>query len=155
MSDNTAPGAQAPGKKGKTLIVIAAVVLALAAASFFAYAFLTKSFWFKADAQEAPKAEEVCTLEEFVLNLKDASGRRYLKTQIALGVETAKEAALVEENRFRIRDVIIQTLRSKTAEDIMAVEKTDELKGELKESLNALFDTDLILEVYIVDFLIQ
>lgn len=144
-----------PKKKVKTLIIIAVLVLALAAASFFAYAYFTKTFIFNEDSKVAPVAEVVYPLGEFVINLNDSKNRSYLKTQIAVGYANKKDEIFIKDKKFQIRDIIIQTLRSKTAEDIRAVEKTDELKVEIMNKLNELFEPELILEVYIVDILIQ
>lgn len=156
MSDNANySNVETPKKKKSFLIVVFAIVLALAAASFFTYAYFTKSFLFKEDSEASQLSEAVYPLDEFVLNLKDPSSRRYLKTQIAIGYGNEKDEELIKEKQFQIRDIIIQTLRSKTAEEIMAVEKTDELKLELMRNINELYEPDLVLEVFIVDFLIQ
>ncbi len=144
-----------PKKKSIGKIVAAALVLALAVVAFFAYSYMTKSFVFKGEANEEPVATQVYTLDEFVLNLKDPGSNRYLKTRIALGYESKKDAETLAEKQLQIRDVIIQTLRSKTTDNIMAVEKTDDLKKELIEDVNEIFDHDLVLDIYIVDFLIQ
>ena len=100
-------------------------------------------------------ASQVYTLDDFVVNLKDPSSKRYLKTKIALGFEDKKDLELLMAKQMQIRDVIIQTLRAKTTDEIMAVEKTDYLKKELMDNVNGLFEPDIVLDVYMVDFLIQ
>ena len=155
MADNVNNQIDGPKKKPIKKIVLAALVLALAVVAFFAYSYITKTFVFKDDSGKEPVATQVYSLDEFVINLKDNNNNRYLKTKIALGYEKKKDVEILIEKQLQIRDAIIQTLRSKTADEIMEVEKTDELKQELMKDLNKVFGSELVLDIYIVDFLIQ
>ncbi len=161
MSDNVKNTPQKTKKKSNKIVILLALVLALAVVSFFAYSYLTKSFVFADESEEQPVVLQVCALEEFVVNLKNPSGskssasKHYLKTKIALGFENDKDTEMLTEKQMQIRDVIIQTLRSKTTDEIMVVEKTDDIKKELMENVNELFEPDLVLDIYIIDFLIQ
>jgi len=143
------------GKKSIKKIILFALVLAIAVVAFFAYSYLTKSFIFKGESEDEKTITQVYALDEFVVNLKDPVSKRYLKTKIALGIENEKDIELLEENQMHIRDVIIQTLRSKTTDEIMAVEKTEDLRNELMGDVNKLFNDNIVLDVYMVDFLIQ
>jgi len=155
LSDNVKNPPIKPKKKSKKIAILLALVLALAVSAFFAYSYLTKSFVFKDKAEGEPVVVQVYAMDEFVLNLKDSNSRRYLKTKIVLGYEDKKDAEILAENNCQIRDAIIQTLRAKTADEIMAVEKTGDLKMELIDQVNDLFEPDLVLDIYIIDFLIQ
>ena len=155
MSDNIKSLSHKPKRKSNKIAIISALVLVLAAASFFTYSYITKSFFFDDKAEDEPVIDQVYALDEFVLNLKDSNSRRYLKTKIALGYENKKDVEILAENNFQIRDVIIQTLRMKNAEEIMAAEKTEDLKRELMDDINGLFEPDLVLDIYIIDFLVQ
>ena len=155
LADNANNQIKGQQKKSNKKIVLAATALALAVVAFFAYSYITKTLMFKDDSGKEPVAAHVYTLDEFVINLKDSNNDRYLKTQIAIGYEKKKDAETLAEKQLQIRDAIIQTLRSKTPDEIMEVEKTDELKRELMDDVNKIFDSDLVLDIYIVDFLIQ
>ena len=72
-----------------------------------------------------------------------------------LSYENDKDLELFDENMVQIRDVIIYTIRMKTSEEMMDVTHTDQLKHDIKESVNTLIGEPIVLEVYFIDFLIQ
>ena len=143
-----------PKKKKSKLMLIIPLVIILLVGAFFAYAFLTKSFMFST-GEAKPIEEKIFSLDEFVLNLNDESGRRYVKTKIVLSYENDKDLELFDENMVQIRDIIIYTIRMKTSEEMMDVTHTDQLKHDIKESVNTLIGEPIVLEVYFIDFLIQ
>lgn len=143
-----------PKKKKSKLMWIIPLIVILLAGAFFAYAFLTSSFMFST-GEAKPVEEKIFSLDEFVLNLNDESGRRYVKTKIVLSYENDKDLNLFDENMAQIRDVIIYTIRMKTSEEMMDVTHTDQLKHDIKDSVNTLIGEPIVLEVYFIDFLIQ
>lgn len=143
-----------PKKKKSKLIWIIPLIVILLAGAFFTYSYLTNSFMFST-GEAKPIEEKIFSLDEFVLNLNDESGRRYVKTKIVLSYENDKDLELFDENMSQIRDVIIYTIRMKTSDEMMDVTHTDQLKHDIKESVNTLIGQPIVLEVYFIDFLIQ
>lgn len=143
-------------KKNKLIIIIPLIIIFLVVA-FVGYAFFTKSFFFKSEEDESVKKieEQIFQMDEFVINLNDENSRRYLKTSIVITYENKKELKELNDNIPQMRDVIIETLRAKSAEDVMNVENTDMLKNEIKEKVNELYEDEIVLEVYFINFLIQ
>ncbi len=143
-------------KKNKLIIIIPLVIIFLVVA-FVGYAFFTKSFFFKSGEDESVKRieEQIFQMDEFVINLNDENSRRYLKTSIVITYENKKELKELNDNIPQMRDVIIETLRAKSAVDVMNVENTDMLKNEIKDKVNELYEDEIVLEVYFINFLIQ
>lgn len=143
-------------KKKKKLIIIILLVIVVIVIALIGYAYFTKSLFLKLENEDEKKIEEqIFELNEFILNLNDENSRRYLKTKIVLTYEDKKDIEKFKNNVSQIRDTIIETLREKTSEDMMNVNNLDALKNEIKDKTNQLFDVEIVLEVYFVDFLIQ
>lgn len=146
--------AEAPKKsKLKRWLVIIPITVVLLVAAFMGYAYLTKSFIFA--AEDAPIEEKMFSLDSFVLNLKDDSGRRYIKTELVLSYGSEKQLEVLQENVAQIRDSIIAILRSKTPDEMMDVAQTDQLKSQIRSAVNTLLGEEIIIDVYFVDFMIQ
>lgn len=91
---------------------------------------------------------------EFTTNVSDVKGSRYLK--VIVYVQYA-EASAGEESKATmpiIQDTILNILASKTVAEL-DVSKRDDIKKEIKESLNSKLGADTIQEVYFTDFIIQ
>lgn len=149
---------QTPEKKKKSkLIIIIPLVIIILVLSFVGYAFFTKSFFFKSEEDENAKKieEKVFQMEEFVINLRDENARRYLKASIVITYENKKELEKLNNNIPQMRDIIIETLRAKSANEVMNVENSDTLKNEIKDKVNELYEDEIVLEVYFINFLIQ
>src|SRR5690554_6338166 len=120
--------------------------------AFLVYCFLTKTLIFK-EIERPSDTGFTYSMEELVINLKDDN--RYLKTEIALGYGVKKDMNLIKQKETQLVDNIITILRSKTREDIMPVENTEDLKVEIKRQLNKQFEEEVITDIYITEFLIQ
>jgi len=88
-----------------------------------------------------------------VINLKDSS--HYLKTELALGYGMEKDIKSIQGKEIQLRDNIITILRSKSREDILPVENTENLKEEIMNQLNDHFQEEVITDIYITEFLVQ
>ena len=111
---------------------------------------------------------------DFVVNLSDLSGSRFLKVSITakLYSEDFEEfASLSPEEQHgydariehdlhpstpAIKDVIITTLSRKKAEEVIGFENKLALKMELKENLNHVMHGEFkIYDLYFTDFIVQ
>jgi flagellar basal body-associated protein FliL len=113
-------------------------------------------------------------LGDFVVNLADMTGSRFLKVSITskLYSEDFEEYAELEEEAKHeyelriehdlhsvmpaVKDVIISTLSRKKAEEVVGYENKLALKMELKENLNHVMHGEFhIYDLYFTDFIIQ
>lgn len=93
-------------------------------------------------------------LGEFLVNLADPDGKRYLKAKISLGYDNKKMPKELDEKKVMIRDAVISVLRSKKAADF--TEKgTDDLKAEILRRINPLLSSGQCNNVYFQDILVQ
>jgi flagellar FliL protein len=123
----------------------------------------------------------ILDLGEFILNLSDPKARRYLKVNVALelsrletdpvpgagggghggghgGGEDPMKAIEAEMSQFKpaIRDSIISTLSSKTAEELSSIAGKELAKEQIKEAVDAIFAGERnILRVSFGNFIIQ
>lgn len=132
-----------------TILIIILVVLIVA---FLTYSFLTKSFIFR-EKMRPSDTGFTYAMEGLVINLKEDN--RYLKTKIVLGYGVKNDINIIQKKETQLIDNIIYILRSKSREDIMPVENTQDLKVEIKDQLNKQFEESIITDVYITEFLIQ
>ncbi|MBO8167983.1 MAG: flagellar basal body-associated FliL family protein [Thermoanaerobacteraceae bacterium] len=145
------------GKKGghmkRILIWGLLVVLLLASAVGATYYIATGK---NGDGSKKDKPENIYKFElmPFTVNLADMGYRRFLRVQITLEYTNKSLGRELEEKRHRIRDEIINILRSKRVSDLDSLEKTTRLRQELLTGINQLL-SDKIQGIYFKDFIIQ
>jgi flagellar protein FliL len=154
-------GSEAAGdtpKKGKSgmikIIILLVLVGLLGGGGYFAWAkFLKKE-------SEPVKTVEVqhpisFELGNFLVNLADPGGKRYLK--IALQLELSGQRAGDEINRrnVEVRDMMLMILSSKEYEQIGSMNGKLSLKKEIITRMNKMLQDGQIKEVYFTEFLVQ
>jgi flagellar FliL protein len=154
----------------KTVIIIAAGLLFLVGALGAGfYLIWNKISTLENQAQATVEGEEPATggeavatqvgpvldLSTFIVNLSDEDLQRFLKTSIA--VEMDSEDGLEEANRRmpQIKDHIVTLLPTKTSKEILSAEGKNVLRTQLMEGLNGLLSTGRITALYFTDFVIQ
>ncbi len=159
-----ADGEAPPKKKSKLLffIILSLCVLLLGGGGFFAYVkFIAPPPNPAVNAtagDPAPPADtvgEILALEPFVVNLADPKGKRYLKVQIKLEVETAEALARTEKAAPKLRDLVIIMLTSLTFEEVMTPEGKIRIRDELLERFNQVMRPDRVKNIYFTEFVVQ
>ncbi|MFA6989589.1 MAG: flagellar basal body-associated FliL family protein [Candidatus Gastranaerophilaceae bacterium] len=133
-----------------------------------------------AEEDAAPERGIILDLGEFILNLSDSNARRYLKVNVALeltklptdpdaskgggggeghgeGADPMKAIEL-EMGQYKpaVRDSIISTLSSKTAEELLSTPGKELAKEQIKEAVNGIFNGEReVLRVSFGNFIIQ
>jgi flagellar FliL protein len=110
-----------------------------------------------ASSQEAEKedtAYKQLPLESLVVNLSDPGGNRYLRVTITVEYTDGKVEKELQRSMHRIRDAIIQVLRSKTVADLVPG-KAEKVKKELLDTVNGFLKEGKITGLYFQEFLIQ
>ena len=137
--------------KGLRLIIIALLLLLIA--TLVVGILYIKS---KGTGEEKPKAEIVYDLEEFLLNLKPEGGRNgYLKVKISVMYTDDDKKEFLESNVAKIRDAITSVLMSKTSKEMGDVKELEQVKKQMKDSINAALREDIVEGIYISDIVIQ
>ncbi|MBN4049321.1 flagellar basal body-associated FliL family protein [Clostridium estertheticum] len=152
MSDNA--------KKGnvlKIVIIVLLILVVVGGAAFGGMYFASKkSGTATANTAKVVETNEVTySLDEFLLNLMDEDGKRYLKVKVFIGYEDNKAlTAELEAKKPIIRDVVIATLRAKRTTDFSAT-GIDSIKNQLIASINPVLTKGKIAHIYFNDILVQ
>ncbi len=120
------------------------------------------------DTEDYGEAMDESGLEPVVVgpmiaNLADEGGDRYLKVKIVLleAKKKAKEAKKEEESTgisledAIIKDVILNTISSKTSDDLLSISGKEELKNEIITAINKAVHKRLVRKIFFTEFIIQ
>lgn len=91
--------------------------------------------------------------EFFVTNITDS--RNLLKSNITIEMRDKKKFDEFQKNTFKIRDIIIYVLRSKTYDEIKNPNIQNILKTQIKNNINELFGGDGIEDIFFNEFVLQ
>lgn len=94
----------------------------------------------------------VYPLESVQVNLDQGS---YLKTTINVSYTNKKHTDLIDGSIVKIQAFIIDILRSKSLDQINTVDKTKILGEEIKEGINDILDSDVVSDIYFIEFIYQ
>lgn len=169
IKENKAPESNPPTeKKGKKRWVIAVGGLfflifgAISSIYFFAPSLLPASLTpFKEDRSpeekkiEPAKQGHIYSLESMLVNLADAEIPRYLKIKIDIESENAKPDGEFDRRLPQLKDAILTILTSKTYPDISEAKGKLNLKEEIVQKANQLFETFKVKTVYFTEFVVQ
>lgn len=97
---------------------------------------------------------KVLPLPEFVVNLSDPSGKRYLKLGMEVEVN-ADVAQALQAQAPKVRDAVIILLAGKSFADVASVEGKVLLKAEVAARLNQILGGQYVVRVYFTDFVVQ
>lgn len=95
----------------------------------------------------------VVPLETFIVNLAGSKGRRILRVDLELEVSDSKVVAEIEQRKAQIRDIIIIMLSGRTYDQISAKEGKNELRDDIKSTLNAFLTKGKVSNVFFTNLL--
>lgn len=95
----------------------------------------------------------VVPLETFVINLAGSKGRRVAKVNIELEVSKSDVQKEIDQRQAQVRDIIIMILSSKTYEYVSTKEGKNQLREEIKDTVNAFLSKGRIESVYFTEFI--
>lgn len=149
-------------KKSKMGLIIGLIVVGLLLASGVSYFVATKIMGDKGAA--AVKHDPGILLrvgdpkEGVIVNVGCVSSGRYLKVAVVLEVAPSKnppkDAKAINPDEVIVQDTVIQFLRAQKVEQF-APEKQDELKENIRKSVNAALGSDRVYNVYFTNFVLQ
>ncbi|WP_027624823.1 flagellar basal body-associated FliL family protein [Clostridium lundense] len=166
------------GSKGKTIVIIILVLVIVLGGAFGGYMIFSKkknatqaNAVPPANNQQAANgqanvnvnmnnqlrpATSVYTYDmgEFLLNLSDEDGKRFLKAKVFLGYENKKLLKELETNQAAIKDSINSVIRSKKAKDF-STKGLEDIKLEILNRINPMFKNGRCDSVYFPEILVQ
>ncbi len=104
-----------------------------------------------------PKDESVLYAfkEEFIVNLAKENSGTYLKVRLGLEVSNAKVLGEVGKMEFKVRDKINYILSRQTLKSISSDSGKDNIKREIKETINKILEKGEVTDVYFYEFVSQ
>ncbi|PLX51080.1 MAG: flagellar basal body protein FliL [Desulfobulbaceae bacterium] len=155
--ENNAPETPRKKSKAKLLIILGIVLILAVAGGFFAYNTLMAPSK-KSDItpqEEINPVGEMVTFGEFVVNLADPTGKRYLKCKISVEVADIETKERVQKLEPKLRDIVIMLLTSLAFEEVMTPEGKLRIRDELLERFNQAVRPDRIKNLYFSEFVVQ
>ncbi len=110
-------------------------------------------------AQENEATEEkafvgkVVPLETFIVNLAGSKGRKIAKVNMELELKGDGVSEEIEKRKAQIRDYIIIILSSKTYEEVSNKDGKNNLRNEIKDTINSYLTKGKITNVFFTDFI--
>lgn len=95
----------------------------------------------------------IVPLETFIVNLAGSKGRRVAKVNIELELEGDEVATEIDKRKAQVRDIIIMLLSSKSYEEVSTREGKDQLRDEIRDTVNAFLTKGKIKMVYFTEFI--
>lgn len=162
--------------KNKTIIIIIAALLVLLIGLGAAFYFLTKPAEEEkpqAGAEQQAAATQDATqevtqtnskyirigsvfkLDQFIVNLINQGGKRYLKINISLEMTLPTLENELTAKSAPIRDIVIDVLSSKSVEEIQSSRGREKAKEEIAQRLNEILVDGKIRNVFFQDWAIQ
>ncbi|MAD42731.1 MAG: flagellar basal body protein FliL [Arcobacter sp.] len=140
------------GGKGMIIVLIALVVILLLAVAGGAYFLYSQGMFSPKDAgvnQEMVKKEEAgdsketfkANIDDLVLNITNAKGKeKLMKLSFAVKSVEPTIAAIIEEYRAEVIDVVINQISARSSEELLTVGGKALLKEELLEEINSIIN---------------
>jgi len=141
----------------KIVIIVLLILIVVGGAAFGGMYFASKKSANSTTKTTKPVEinEVTYSLDEFLLNLMDQNGTRYLKVNVFVGYEDNKAltAELLAKKPI-IRDLVIEILRAKKTTDFTGT-GIDAIKNELIARINPSLTKGKIYHIYFNDILVQ
>ncbi len=171
--------APAPSGSPNMILIIIFIFVAAFGGTFLAFQLAPKTITVNQTIEETRDPNEgdvlpIFPLGDFVVNLSDVSGSRFLKISITAklysedfeeyteleGEEKHAYHMRIEEDLSHtmpaIKDVVITTLSRKTSDEVIGYENKIALKAELKENLSHVMHGEFnVYDIYFTDFIVQ
>ena len=154
------------GGKLKLILMILGAVLLLAGVGVGAYFLGAGSAAKPETVEKSPAATQsaetgvapvgpMLPMDDFIVNILDAEGTRYLKVSMTLELLTPEGMLEIEERKAQVRDTILLYLGSKTFDEIRDLQGKLQLRADRIGKLNALLTKGKIKTIYFTDFVVQ
>ncbi|HEY8272509.1 MAG TPA: flagellar basal body-associated FliL family protein [Pseudobdellovibrionaceae bacterium] len=107
----------------------------------------------KENTDEKKFVGQIIPLEKFIINLAGSKGRKLASVSIELEVKGSAVQEEIDKRKAQIRDIIIIILSSKTYEEVSSREGKDNLRNEVKDTINSFLVKGKISNVFFTEFI--
>jgi flagellar protein FliL len=152
--DKSPEDSQKQTKKPIFLIIIIVFVMIMFVITSLTAIFLLK----RPDQKVIIQKEELLILvpmREFLVNLLDYGGRRFLKVTIDFEVSNNNVVKEIQDKDTILRNYIINVLSNNSVNDIRSIEGKNDLRKTIIAKSNLILKTGQVLNVYFQEFIIQ
>ncbi|MHB8926043.1 MAG: flagellar basal body-associated FliL family protein [Bacillota bacterium] len=104
---------------------------------------------------EKPVKGETYRVGEFITNLADPGGKKFIKVLVEVEVSGTKPVGELQKKTGAVRDTVLAVLRSRTMADVEGPDGMAALGDELGKAIGGLLTTGKVLKVNFLDFMIQ
>jgi len=108
-----------------------------------------------AEAAPKPVAGKTVQAGEYLTNLADPGGRKYIKVVLEVEVSDARAVQELQKKNGTLRNAILSVLRGKTSDDLAGPEGMVRLADDLGSAIGGVLTSGRVLGVHFLDFLIQ
>lgn len=162
-SPDSHPEGPKTGKRKKTILIIGMAGLIFLGGSVGAalkLGWISNSEIPKDKKNESTRPDEreigpIVKLTPLVINLKEDSGRHYLKTTVILELGEKDKVEDIQAKMSSLMDIAILTLSEKRLEELRDLGVKEHLKQELLAKMNQHLDPKKIKRIYFDEFLYQ
>lgn len=100
-------------------------------------------------------ASELHEVGNMVVNPAGSGGSRFLMITVSLEVTPPGVTETLSENDARIRDLLNRVLGSRTVAELSDIDRRDEIKAEIRTSINETLDDGRVKAVYTPQYVLQ
>ncbi|MCL2789976.1 MAG: flagellar basal body-associated FliL family protein [Desulfobulbus sp.] len=159
---------QKKGGKQKLITIVVVVLLLLGGGG--GYYFLYKPYQEKMQHKQPEESKAaglikpitpetkigpIVEIKEFVVNIISTDVQHYVKASLSLELDRDSAVDEVNKRMPQIRDTILLIISNKTPEEVLDVQGKNQVKAELKSSINSFLKTGKIENIYLTDFVVQ
>lgn len=156
MAEDKAPETAKKSDFKIILIGLVFFLIAMGGSYFYMRTLMAPLMPEKPSEKQEASTGNLISIGEFTTNINDVAGTRFLKVEVY--VEVAKENKKSEEELTAlmpiVKDSILSIISSKTAADL-DVRNRENLKKEIRDSLNRKIGSEMIKDVYFTNFIMQ
>lgn len=113
----------------------------------------------KKQHEEAGKEEEfigqIIPMETFLVNLSGTRGSKLVRINMELEVSGPEVQEEIDKRKPQIRDIIIIMLSSKTFAQVSTREGKEQLRNEIRDTVNPFLTKGQIKRVYFTEFILN
>lgn len=141
-------------KKGKSkFLTVAAIVIMVVV--LFGVFFIGYSFISGGDEEEKITMGPVFESNEFTVNLREAGGRRFLRTKFTVEVDDKKVVSEINTKLPMFNDTVNTVLGYQTLDDLEVIGAKDKIRAQLINELNGILDDGEVTNIYFEVFVWQ
>lgn len=105
--------------------------------------------------QLSPQETGQFELEKIIVNPANTNGQRYLLVQLSLELVSKEDQKLIEKNRSKIRNNLINYLSAKTVSQLEGIKDKEDLRLELAKVINKTIGSRSVRNLYYSKYVMQ